>query len=242
MTSISADVHKYGYAPKGISTILYRSVELLRHQIFVQESWSGGIYASAGLLGSRPGGPIAAGWGVMKRLGRAGYLAQAERIMTTTRKLIQGIDEIPELQVIGRPPMSVFAFRSVSPEVDIYAVADRLEARGWHVDRQHRPPSLHLMVMPRHAEVAEQYLRDLAESVAEVRGRPELAEQGKAAVYGMIAGIPLRSLVKRQVLEMMTEMYAGGETNPDLAAAERPDAAGRLGLLFMRLRRRFLRR
>jgi len=119
VTSISADTHKYGFAAKGASTILYRNIDLLKYQMFVYTDWPGGVFASPALLGTRPGGAIAAAWAAMVALGEDGYLETARTIMDTSKKLMDGINAIPGLAVVGRPHMSVFAFRSVDRDLNV---------------------------------------------------------------------------------------------------------------------------
>lgn len=242
VTSISADCHKYGYAAKGASTILYRSTDYLKHQIFVYENWPGGIFASPAILGTRPGGAIAAAWAAMRALGEEGYLEHATTIMETTRRLIDGVNAISGLEVIGRPAMSVFSYRATSKELNIFAVADVLEKKGWHIDRQQRPDSLHAMVTPLHAGVVEEYLADLREAVDVVRSNPELATQGGAAMYGMISHVPLRGMIRKTVLKMMLDMYgpAGKIPEPESQGSMGDDLISRLatkaGTLYMKLR------
>ncbi len=179
VTSISADVHKYGYAAKGASVILYRNSELRRYQFFAEINWSGGIYASPSLAGTRPAGPIAAAWAVMNYLGRDGYLRLAKSVMETVEKIRAGVQLISGVEILGDPDASILAL--ASKEHDIYEIADELEIRGWHMDRQHRPPSLHLTITPAHAPVAIRFLEDLAESVDAV-SKPNPARWGRAAL------------------------------------------------------------
>lgn len=188
VTSMSADVHKYGFAAKGASTVLYRGKDLRRHQFFALTGWPGGIYISPTAAGTRPGGAIAAAWAALRAIGEDGYLQLARTIMDTTARLRTGVTAVDGLRLVGEPDMSVFAF--TSDDVDIYAVGDQLEARGWHMDRQIRPASLHLMVTPVHTEVVEPFLTDLAAAVDAVRTDPSLATQGQAAMYGMMANLP----------------------------------------------------
>jgi glutamate/tyrosine decarboxylase-like PLP-dependent enzyme len=212
VTSMSADVHKYGFAAKGASVLLYRNMNYLEHQFFVHSDWPGGVFASPALLGTRPGGAIAAAWAAMMALGKEGYLANAKTIMETTKKLLEGIASIPGLEVVGNPPGSVFAYKSAAGGPDIYLTGDRLEARGWHIDRLQKPEALHAMVTPRHAAVAESFLAELREAVREAKASPELAKKGNAAMYGMISRVPLRGIVKGEVLKMMKTMYGRDAT------------------------------
>jgi len=170
VSSISADLHKYGYAAKGASVVLYRDAGLRRHQYFAYTDWPGGIYVSPTMTGTRPGGAIAAAWAVMHHLGHDGYLAIAREVMETTRQIQAGVEAIGGVEVLGRPHMSVMALGS--DEVDIYEVADHLGERGWHLDRQQFPASLHLTVNRAHVKSAPRLLHDLARAVALSRKAP----------------------------------------------------------------------
>ena len=217
VTSVSADVHKYGYAAKGASVLLYRDMSYLKHQFFVSTDWPGGIYASPSMPGTRPGGPIAAAWAAMQVMGKEGYLALAETALETTRKLRTGIDAIPGLQVLGDLHCTSVTWGARGDEVDVYAVADLMAEREWSCDRQQRPPSVHLTVNANNAGVADRYLADLADCAARVAREPQLAGEGEAAMYGMMAKVPLRGLVKHSVGKVMEAMYDGSTDMPDLA-------------------------
>jgi sphinganine-1-phosphate aldolase len=191
VTSVSADLHKYGFTAKGASVVVYRDAALRRHQFQVETGWPGGIWLSPTIAGTRPGGAIAGAWATLRAFGVDGYLELHRDLLATTDRLRAGIDGIDGLAVLGDPPAGVFAIGSTADEVDVYAVADAMETRGWHPDRLLRPAALHVMVTPVHAgEVTERFLADLAASVDEVRGRPELSNQGQAAMYGMVATLP----------------------------------------------------
>ncbi len=183
VTSMSADLHKYGYALKGASAVLYRTADLRRHQFFVDTAWLGGLFGSPGLLGTRNGGIIAAAWAALMRLGEAGYRDLAQRTWTLAERLKAGIRAIPGLRLVGEPDMTVFAFTSDTH--DIFDVAQRLADRGWHVDRQNAPRSIHLVVTPHHEAAAGRFLADLAAAVA-VAGPTDAARAAEsAALYGV---------------------------------------------------------
>jgi sphinganine-1-phosphate aldolase len=203
VTSISADLHKYGYSARGASVILYRDRELRRHQFFATSDWPGGLYGSPTLAGSRPGGAIAAAWAVLKYLGAEGYTRLARVVMDTTGDLIEGINRIPELSVLGEPDMSVFAFTSDS--LDVHAVADALDEAGWHPDRQQLPPSLHIMVTPAHENAVQPFLKALESAVERVRSG-EATVTGRAAVYGMLEKMPDRGQVQNVVLDSIDRL------------------------------------
>ena len=165
VTTISADVHKYGYCTKGASVILHRDDAMLKqHQLFFYDQWPGGIYASLAMAGAKPAAPIAAAWAVMNYHGEEGYVRQARRVRDTTRKLQEGIAAIDGLHVWGEPVMSVFSFGS--DRDDIFAIGDVMDERGWHLDRQNDPDALHLMVSPEHDRIVDAFLEDLRYAAA----------------------------------------------------------------------------
>jgi tyrosine decarboxylase MnfA len=205
VTSISADLHKYGYAAKGASTILYRKERIWKHQFSVYTDWSGGIYISPSMRGTRPGGAIAAAWAAMKHLGMDGYLNLAKIVMNASRKLIEAINKIPELYIIGDPIMSVFSF--TSDKIDVYYLGDLLDKKGWHLDRIQFPNALHMMVNPHHSEIADTFLKDLRETVKEVVKHPGESTDGDAAIYGMVASLPDRDKVKDYIVNFLKSQY-----------------------------------
>lgn len=207
VTSISADLHKYGYAAKGVSTIIYRTAELRRFQFFAYTEWPGGLFVSTTMQGTRPGGGVAAAWACLNALGEDGYLRLADQVMKTSRVLIEGVRAIPGLRVLGEPAMSILAFTSDGPS--LYAIADGMEARGWHMDRQQLPSSIHLTVTPSHAAAADTYLRDLREVTAHVTAHPELEAEGNAAMYGMLAQVPERAQVRDFIVQLFDNLYRG---------------------------------
>ena len=169
VTTVSADLHKYGYTAKGASLILYRDAADLAFQEFTVE-WASGTYATPSFLGTRPGGAIAAAWAVMTYLGERGYLERTRLVLETVAKLQRGIEAIAGLQVVRPCDLCILLYGSNDPALDMNAVADALGRRGWYVGRAAKPfDCVQMAINPVHAEVADQYLADLAEAVAEVR-------------------------------------------------------------------------
>jgi sphinganine-1-phosphate aldolase len=238
VTSISADVHKYGFASKGASTITYRNLDYLKHQMFVCEDWPGGVFASPALLGTRPGGAYAAAWAAMQHFGVSGYRDLAARTIAAFDRLKTGVAAIPELRVFGDPSGPLLGYGSRVPDVNIYAVGDQMDARGWQINRLQRPEGLHAMVTAKHLDSVDAYLRDLRETVAVVKANPALARQGHAATYGLMAHIPLRGMVKQRVLDIFAGMYkaGGGELNLSVQASDdhQPESASWLDRLALR--------
>jgi sphinganine-1-phosphate aldolase len=180
VSTISADLHKHGYAAKGASVLLHRNAQLRQYHTFEFNGWPNGRYYTQTIAGTRAGGAIAAAWAVMNYLGESGYLKIAEDAMRLTRAFIDGINAIPELEVWGEPVMNKFGYGS--RVIDITAVADVLEEKGWYVGRQQEPPGINMHVFPVHGPIVGTYLRDLEEAVERV-GRGEVISAGKAASY-----------------------------------------------------------
>jgi glutamate/tyrosine decarboxylase-like PLP-dependent enzyme len=195
VTSMSCDTHKYGYAAKGTSVVLYRGSELRHHQYYTATEWPGGIYASPTFAGSRPGGLSAACWAALVTVGREGYLRATEAILNAADEVKAAVKAQPELELIGDPLFCV-AFQSAQEGFDIYRLMDELSARGWSLNGLHHPPALHLCTTLRHTQpgVTERFAADLAEAVAAVREQPA-AEGGMAPLYGMAATLPERGFV-----------------------------------------------
>lgn len=181
VTSLSADIHKYGYTFKGVSTIQYRDRAMLKRQQFWYESWPGGLYASGTTAGTRPAPPIAGAWAAIHHLGAEGFLAKAEQVRSAGARFLAGIEAIDRLTVTHQPNIPVFEFTAT--DGSIVGIADAMDAKGWHLDRQQG--GLHLMISPIHDQVADQFLADLADAVAQtpVGGSGEVLD----ATYGSIA-------------------------------------------------------
>jgi len=164
--SMSADLHKYGYTAKGASTVLFADEESFGHVSYRFEDWPRGAYATQTLVGTRAGGAIAAAWAVMNYLGEDGYLAITRRVLAIREALEAGVRELG-LQVWGNPQLGIVSFGS--DDVDMFAIAERMESRGWSVGRLQVPRGLHLMLNLTHEPIVGAYLDDLKASLAEVR-------------------------------------------------------------------------
>ncbi|KAL7079789.1 hypothetical protein ACQ4LE_001348 [Meloidogyne hapla] len=197
VTSISCDTHKYGYAPKGTSTIIYRSTELLHHQYFAVTEWPGGIYATPTLPGSRAGLNIALTWATLLYFGRSGYVERANLIATRTAQVADALSKIPGLFIVGKPDVSVVAFSS--KEFNIHAVGDRLNKLGWNLNSLHLPDAIHfcLTYNQSRGDVISKFLNDLRKSCEQVCQLPDKGKNSKtAALYGMAAQIPDKSIIE----------------------------------------------
>ncbi|MBM3816293.1 MAG: aspartate aminotransferase family protein [Actinobacteria bacterium] len=191
VTSMSVDLHKFGYAAKGASVVMYREARLRSFQGFVTDNWLGGMYGSSGVLGTKSGGPIAAAWAVLHHLGDDGYLALTKSARDTTLRIASAIVGEPQLVLRAQPDTTLLSFGAAidphtgAPTLDIFAVADLLRTSGWYVDRQGPPPSIHLTVNAVHAGTHEAFIADLRSAVAETAARPA-AQSGDARSYGTL--------------------------------------------------------
>ncbi|OQY02868.1 MAG: aspartate aminotransferase family protein [Bacteroidetes bacterium 4572_117] len=239
VSSISADIHKYGFAAKGASVILYRDMSYLKHQFFAEENWPGGMFVSPALLGTRPGGAIAAAWASLTAQGEDGLKEKAALVMKITKQIQEGIKLIKQLEINGEPEAGIFSYRSVDEQINIYAVADILEEKGWHTDRQQKPECLHVMITPAHENVVENYLQDLKEAISIIKQSPEKNKTGNAAMYGMMANIPFRGMIKKELLKVMEEMYSVSGETPTLDNQGQNDLKTIIAQKFLDLRAKF---
>jgi sphinganine-1-phosphate aldolase len=206
VTSMSADTHKYGYAAKGTSVVLYRGKNLLHYQYYTATDWPGGLYFSPTFAGSRPGALSAACWAAMTSIGADGYLAATKKILEVAEAIKSGVRKIPELRLLGD---SLFVVAFASDSLDIYKVLDAMAHKGWSLNGLHKPACMHLCVTLRHTQagVAERFLRDLEAAVAHVKANP--AEKGTMApIYGMASTMPMRGLVSDMLKKYLDLMYS----------------------------------
>lgn len=184
VTSISVDLHKFGYTAKGASVIVHRTKQLRSYQTFVTDNWLGGVYGSSGVLGTKGGGAMAAAWAVLHHLGDEGYLRLTAAARRACEQLAAAVSAIPELQLWAPPDAMLLSFGAADPaRLDVFAVADALWKRGWYVDRQGPPPSLHCTVNAVHDGKIDEFAADLRASVAEVSSARTHGDQG---AYGTV--------------------------------------------------------
>lgn len=177
--SMSADLHKYGYAAKGASTVLFRSAELYKHMPFDLACWSGAPMKTPTLAGTRPGGAISAAWAIMNYLGEGGYRRLQGRVCDTRQRMEDGVKALG-FEVLGHPMLGLIAFRH--PDHHAFAIYGEMYKRGWFTSATKEPPSLHLMLSPEHANYVDDYLRDLKASLDTVAGASAAKPVEKADV------------------------------------------------------------
>lgn len=206
VTSISVDTHKYGYAAKGSSVILYRSPELRRYQFYTTTDWPGGLYLSPTFAGSRAGALSATAWAAMLAIGEEGYMRITKEILETGTKIKKGIGEIPELYILGDPLWDI-AFSSKT--VDIYKIMDFMGERKWSLNGLQMPPAVHLCLTHRHTQpgLAEHFLTDLESAVEYVKANPAKETEGVGRLYGMSATVPVKGVVDAFLKRYMDLLY-----------------------------------
>lgn len=170
VTSLSADIHKHGMAPKGASLLLVADAADREWHKFESRAWQRGPYVAYTTQGTRPGGAVAAAWAAMMHLGEEGYLRCARLIMEAKAVMTAGIAAIPGLAILEPSDLGIFVWRATDPALDIGKVAAALDAEGWLVGRQQEPDGIHLHLNPIHREVAGEYVEAVARAVAAARG------------------------------------------------------------------------
>nr|POE46940.1 sphingosine-1-phosphate lyase [Quercus suber] len=218
VTSISVDTHKYGFAPKGNSVVLYRTRELRRYQYYVCPDWSGGVYASPSIAGSRPGALIAGCWASLMRMGEDGYIDTCLKIVGAAKTIEDTIRTSPllssSLRIIGKPMVSVVAFRAspnattpLANRVDIYDIADAMSHKGWHLNALQDPPAIHVAVTLPIVAVVDELLKDLETVVEDLRGKTDGMKGSAAALYGVAGAIPDKSIVRELATGFLDTLY-----------------------------------
>ncbi|KAI6250272.1 Sphingosine-1-phosphate lyase [Erysiphe necator] len=220
VTSISCDTHKYGFAPKGNSTILYRNAALRKYQYFISPDWPGGVYASPSIAGSRPGALLAGCWASMMCLGESGYTESCSQIVGTTKNIISALQTSPvlssDLKIIGKPLVSVVAF--TSDTLNIYDISDSMSCRGWHLNNLQSPPAVHVAVTLPMCKVWDKLIEDLEAVIEEEREKERVRKvEGKmakvktvgdsAALYGIAANMPNKSIVIELATGFLNTLY-----------------------------------
>uniref|UniRef100_A0A1L8EHT5 sphinganine-1-phosphate aldolase n=2 Tax=Haematobia irritans TaxID=7368 RepID=A0A1L8EHT5_HAEIR len=207
VTSISADTHKYGFAPKGSSLVLYSDVKYLNHQYTVTTDWPGGVYGSPTVNGSRAGGVIAACWATMMNFGFNGYLEATKRILDTSRYVEQALRKIDGIFIFGKPATSVVAMGS--NVFDIFRLSGELCDMGWNLNTLQFPSGIHICITDMHTApgVADKFIADVRTAVTLIMKDPKEPVSGKMALYGMAQALPDRSIVGEVTRCYLNSMY-----------------------------------
>ncbi|GMG41787.1 unnamed protein product [Ambrosiozyma monospora] len=219
VTSISCDTHKYGFTPKGSSVIMYRSPEIRKYQYYVTSTWPGGLYGSPTLAGSRPGVLTVGAWATMTHIGDDGYLKSCQDIVGAAQLLRREIEQnIPELEIIGDPKLSVIAFKS--DVLNVHKLSDLLGAKGWHLSTLQRPNAIHLALTRLTVPVIGEFIQILKDTVRELVDLNEDVQSSTAQMYGAASNIALGSFIDDVIGMFIDCMYQVEKTVEKTADGE----------------------
>ena len=191
VTSLSVDLHKYAYCPKGTSVLLHASADLRRTQFFASAAWPGYTMLNSTMQSTRSGGPLAAAWAVLNHLGDNGYRSLAAQVLSAVRTLRSGIGAIGGLRIQGTPESTLLSVAADDDGFDVFTVADEMTERGWYLQPQFgfesSPPNLHLTVTAANHGSEPELLADLASAVDAARrsGPVSLPPELTAAIAGL---------------------------------------------------------
>jgi sphinganine-1-phosphate aldolase len=175
VTSLSVDLHKYGYAAKGASIILHKNKELRKYQIWGCSRWTGYPVINPAITSAKSGGPMAAAWAVLNYMGDDGYMEIVQEVMQATKLMIEGVNRIDGLRVLGNPDMCMFALASTTDKINVYHLAEEMKKTGWYLQpqfaRENSPSNLHISLNRSTVPQAEAFLKDFEATVEEIRNR-----------------------------------------------------------------------
>lgn len=221
VTSISCDTHKYGFAPKGSSIIMYRNSKIRECQYYVSSDWTGGMYGSPTLAGSRPGALMVGCWSTLVNIGEDGYKKFCRDIVSTTMKLkyaIQANDVLSQyLEIIGNPLCSVVAFKAKKDvkDVNIYELGDLLNAKGWHFASLQSPAALHFALTKLTVPIIDELIHDLIESTETLAQKykdrdPSVKikeSSDTAALYGVAGSVTTTGVADKVIVAFLDTLY-----------------------------------
>lgn len=208
VTSISTDPHKFGFTPKGTSIVMYRSNKLRQYQYFVSPDWTGGIYATATLAGSRSGALSACSWATMMHFGEDGYLKAAKEILDVSDRIKEGIRSNPDLKLHGIPELTVVAFSTTEASgVNIYQVGEAMSRKGWNLNSLQHPASIHICCTYLLKGKGEKFLQDLCSSIQDIHENPDDFSDGAVAMYGMAESLPDTSVLGDMAMLYIDTLY-----------------------------------
>ncbi|CAD8177666.1 unnamed protein product [Paramecium pentaurelia] len=191
VTSISCDQHKHGLAPKGVSTILFKTRQLRQYAFFSTATWSGGAYAVPTTQGSKTGVGAAGAWFTMLAIGRKRYIELSKSIINATIQLAKQINEIPELEVCGEPKINCVCFKSKG-NINVYSIHQILTSKGWNLNTTQNPNGIHISVTQQNIQNLKVFVQEIKEAIKEIKTNPSKYKSGgdMGALYGTTQKIP----------------------------------------------------
>ncbi|HYD47246.1 MAG TPA: aspartate aminotransferase family protein [Terriglobales bacterium] len=203
VTSISMDLHKYAFAAKGASVILYRNKDLRKYQIYACSNWTGYTIVNPTVQSTKSAGPLAAAWAVLNFIGDAGYLEIARQVLDMTRRIADAIEKMPDLRLLGRPEMNLIAF--TSDTVSVFHIIDEMREKAWYIQPQlgyeSSKENIHLSINPASVRWVDEFLRDLAECVDKAK---KMSSGGlTSGIHEMFANIDADTLSPEMFQQML---------------------------------------
>jgi glutamate/tyrosine decarboxylase-like PLP-dependent enzyme len=215
VTSISMDLHKYAFAPKGASTVLYRNDSIRQYQIFTWSDWPGYSIINPTIQSSKSGGPLAATWALMNHMGMEGYLKEAAKLKGGMETIVSGVEKIDGLRVLGKPEMSLIAIACEG--FSVFGLCEEMKKLGWNMHPQMKMGDLvenfHLTVMPSNVPHLDSWVEDLAKTTARMRGAA--ADVAPTPIKAMLASVDLSKVSDGQLGELMAMAGLGNGDLPD---------------------------
>lgn len=196
VTSISADTHKYGYCPKGSSIILYRNSKLYENQIFVEDKWDGGIYATNTIMGSKSGNNIAVTWAILNYYGKYKYTQYADTIKSTTIVLRDRLKQVADIEIIGDPSLNIVAF--TSKKYNIYKINKYMTKFGWNLNELQSPAAIHICITMNNIseKFVDNFIFDIKRSIKTINNTADVENDNGSSIYGSSQKISDRSIIK----------------------------------------------
>ncbi|CAD8161852.1 unnamed protein product [Paramecium octaurelia] len=192
VTSISCDQHKHGLAPKGVSTVLFKTKQLREHAFFSIATWSGGAYASPSVQGSKCGVGVAGAWFTLQSIGKKKYIEYSKKIMDATQSLAKQLSEIPEIKVCGKPQINCVTFMSKENWLNVYSIHEILTHQGWTISSVQKPAGIHISLTQQNIGNLKQYVHDIKAAIDKIKANPSEYQKGgeMGTLYGTTQKIP----------------------------------------------------
>lgn len=216
VTSISMDFHKYAFAAKGASVILYKTKDLRRHQFYACSHWTGYTVINTTVQSTKSAGPVAACWAALQYIGDSGYMELARRMLEGTRKIVAGIQAIPGLRLLGQPDSNLICF--TCDDAGVFDIIDEMKARDWYIQPQlgfgPSRENIHLSLNPRAMELSDAFLADLGQCVEIARNMRASGQSEAAQLKTVLAGIDFSKLDPAQLAGLLGSVGVDGASLP----------------------------
>lgn len=214
VSSISLDFHKYGYTAKGASCIMFKEDWLREYQIYSCSKWTGYSIINPTVLSSKSAGSLAACWATLSHISSKGYQDLAKQCQEATRKMINAINEIPELAMLGNPSMNLIAFESVKEDLSVFHLMEVLKKKGWFTQVQfqneYSPESIHLSINYVNVPFIDEFIADLKIAIQESIGNTK-----KSLLTNPVAKMLLKNISGQTFMKLQKFVGMSGDELPE---------------------------